>query len=776
LIFQKKIVEYSQSSEFDKKFSDFSGYSDFSHPPLINSGDKVTKSFEDGFITNRKVLKLNTIVVYLSARYQYQFSTMARTIFINPTESKENTYKFSLELLEYITQTLMKPGNTLKYVAEQAIAFVEERNPDLSEKLVKNFGSSAGFIFNDKKTQINLINEMKIQTDTCFVVSVCFEKLFANDAKHSMKNYSILIADTIHITSNGNQILTTNKKDMPYVKMVVTNDSDASEDEDQSDNTNKKFNGVDLENVSFQNLVRKKNDENNAFQNQSIFRKKLYENSYEKLMKMDPIGEVDDVKAFVQSYPKFSAMPSASVIKSREIYVDSAKKTVIFSIFGQSYPIHISKLKNINISNSVDGDFSNLRINLICPMSLYKANDEQMSCYIKELHYKANDFKTGDQMSIPSTYLKTVANEIKELQKSARKSVNENINEVIELKNEKPLNFEDGRRIQLHNVFFRNSNANKRISGSLEAYSNVFVYTKKTGDRFVLPFSEIEYSIYLPCTDDNNVIALHFRLKSPIMLNNKKTEDIQFFVQIREEISNLNEPRSKMGKYYDEYHEEEISEQMKKKLRASFITFCKEVEDRIPLINFHRPLSDFYIEGRNNLCMKMLFSDSLMFSIVEWPALIVDVKKVELVYFERDDSSLHTFDIAIIMKDYSKKVLNIQGIIRDKYTKLQNWLSMKEIPYFTGIQVLNWPRIMRTVLEDPHGFAENGNWNFLSNESSDEEDSEKTGSEATGTSNDDEEDDDDDNDDESSESEESIPSDEMDSDEDEGEDFSTDGS
>lgn len=43
--------------------------------------------------------------------------------------------------------------------------------------------------------------------------------------------------------------------------------------------------------------------------------------------------------------------------------------------------------------------------------------------------------------------------------------------------------------------------------------------------------------------------------------------------------------------------------------------------------------------------------------------------------------------------------------------------SSCDIYYTEGIQSLNWPKIMKTITDDPDDFFANGGWNFLSAES-----------------------------------------------------------
>ena len=39
--------------------------------------------------------------------------------------------------------------------------------------------------------------------------------------------------------------------------------------------------------------------------------------------------------------------------------------------------------------------------------------------------------------------------------------------------------------------------------------------------------------------------------------------------------------------------------------------------------------------------------------------------------------------------------------------------SSCDIRYSEGIQSLNWPKIMKTITDDPEGFFDNGGWTFL---------------------------------------------------------------
>ena len=41
------------------------------------------------------------------------------------------------------------------------------------------------------------------------------------------------------------------------------------------------------------------------------------------------------------------------------------------------------------------------------------------------------------------------------------------------------------------------------------------------------------------------------------------------------------------------------------------------------------------------------------------------------------------------------------------------FLSSCDIKYTEGVQSLNWTKIMKTIVDDPEGFFEQGGWSFL---------------------------------------------------------------
>jgi len=51
---------------------------------------------------------------------------------------------------------------------------------------------------------------------------------------------------------------------------------------------------------------------------------------------------------------------------------------------------------------------------------------------------------------------------------------------------------------------------------------------------------------------------------------------------------------------------------------------------------------------------------------------------------------------------------------------IREWLNSCDLHYTEGIQSLNWSKILKTILDDPEAFFEQGGWDFLEPESGDE--------------------------------------------------------
>ncbi|KIH49315.1 putative histone chaperone Rttp106 [Ancylostoma duodenale] len=80
--------------------------------------------------------------------------------------------------------------------------------------------------------------------------------------------------------------------------------------------------------------------------------------------------------------------------------------------------------------------------------------------------------------------------------------------------------------------------------------------------------------------------------------------------------------------------------------------------------------------------------------------------------------------MVFIFKDYNRKTQMVQQIPMSSLDGVKEWLNTSDLRYTEGIQSLNWPKIMKTITDDPEEFFETGGWNFLGADSDQEDEPE----------------------------------------------------
>lgn len=86
-----------------------------------------------------------------------------------------------------------------------------------------------------------------------------------------------------------------------------------------------------------------------------------------------------------------------------------------------------------------------------------------------------------------------------------------------------------GRRETLENVIIKPNLESRKTIGNLEIHKNGVSYASSKGYKVDIPFSNIKHAFFQPCAKDELVSIIHFTLKSPLTLSNKKVVDVQFF-------------------------------------------------------------------------------------------------------------------------------------------------------------------------------------------------------------------------------------------------------
>lgn len=161
---------------------------------------------------------------------------------------------------------------------------------------------------------------------------------------------------------------------------------------------------------------------------------------------------------------------------------------------------------------------------------------------------------------------------------------------------------------------------------------------------------------------------------------------------------------------------------MRRKLNLAFKSFIEKIETSTNgSVSFEKPFRDLSFNGTPYRSMVQLQpTTSCLINITEMPPFVLTLDQIELVHFERVGFHLKNFDMVFIFKDYTKKVVSITSIPMSQLDQIKEWLNSCDIKYTEGIQNFNWPKIMKTITDDPEGFFETGGWNFLEAESDNE--------------------------------------------------------
>jgi len=216
---------------------------------------------------------------------------------------------------------------------------------------------------------------------------------------------------------------------------------------------------------------------------------------------------------------------------------------------------------------------------------------------------------------------------------------------------------------------------------------------------------------------------VHFNLKNPILVGKKKVYDVQFYREIGTQADDLN--IKGRGNDNDEL-EMELKEQRKiESINKEFTRFALSVED-LGEIKFDVPFRELQFNGvPNKSCVTLFPTQNCIISLTEQPFFVITIKEIDLIYFERVAQSLKNFDMAFVFKDLSKPVKRIGAIPMEHLDMLKTWADSNDIYFSEGLFNMNWANIINSIKNDPNTFVEDGCWNILAENVSDEEEEEE---------------------------------------------------
>merc|ERR1719411_2271252 len=756
---------------------------DMCYPPIIQSGGNYKLKFS--VVSDKENLHFGAIVCSLGVRYKSYCSNIVRTMLVDPSQEVQDLYTYLVSLEELIISKL-QAGTKLSSVYNAAMDNVKKEHPELVDKINKNFGFAMGIEFREGCLVIGPNCDLKAKKGMVFNVNVGITGVTQKGAKDSKgKSVALFIGDTVEVKEGeAGVLLTGSKKKVKNIAIFLKDDDSDEEKENQDNNVmDDPMNygrGARRGAVLEQKLRADSTTEQKRKEHQKDLLAKMNEEALKRLKEGKKTDDTVKTKKAPVSYKTAGLLPKEAEVKDLKIYVDKKYETIIMPIFGVPVPFHIATIKNI--SSSVEGDYTYLRINFFHPGAAVGRDEPRYTnpeaTFLKEVTYRSTNIKEPGELTAPSTNLNTAFKLIKEIQKKYKMREAEDKEKADLVEQDNLIVSSAKGNPKLKDLYIRPNIVQKRLSGILEAHMNGFRYTSIRGDKVDILYNNIKHALFQPC-DGEMIILLHFHLKNPIMFGKKKQSDVQFYTEVGEITTDLGKHQHMHDR--DDLASEQAERELRHKLKAGFKGFCDKVEGLTKSsVEFEVPFRDLGFSGvphRETVLMQP--TSSCLVNLTSWPPFCVTLEEVELCHFERVSFSMKNFDMVFIFKDYSKKICMVTAIPMTMLDHVKEWLNSCDIKYTEGLQSLNWGKIMKTIVEDPEGFFDSGGWNFLDPESGDEDEDDDDDSDEDETFNADdddsgeeEEEDDSDEDFSDSDASEDEFSEELDSDESSGKDWS----
>ena len=728
------------------EFGVIPNYYDFTYTPIIQSGKKY--DLRPNAESSHEQLSNDCIVVNMAGKYFELNIIMVRTLLMNPLEDDRRKYKALIALHADIIKNLI-PGKKLMDVYNTCKQNCLAKHPDLEPYLPKDFGFGIGFEFKERCLLIGPKNENIIKNNHVYAVITSLKDLVGFKSK---KIYSMHLADTIVISknnnrpkSNGDNYSLTSQISMKLNDIGYNYEEDTSNKDSSDGNNKKRYLKKNIDTIDntpnmmeelkslkdFKPIKERKTrlmeKKLKLFHDkEKIIQRKKNQNHLMKL-KMTEIEERFKSGNFITNEKKqtkirldrlqvYTKETFPNGLDNDKIRIDSKTFALLLPIMGRIVPFHVCVLKNI-ILQKEDDEYSILRFNFYTPgIGINNLVFPTLETFTKDISLLQEiSFKSQQHEQFAS-----IAKQVKDLQKKYK--LNEELMEVG--KKEK---FILKKKLKtLTELKMRPSLTGRKTIGNLTAYANGFKFISKKNEIFELSSNWIKHAIFQPC-DENMMIILHFRLNRYILINKKKTKDVQFYCEVGLVAEDLNDPRKRrIRPEFDEMEEEELETEARHKYNELFLEFIEEVNKESTIsLEFDSPYPEYGFHGSpfytNSFILPCAYC---LISITESPFFVLTLDEIEIVSIERVDNKIKNFDMIIIFKNYTLPVRSISNIPKSNLEMIKEWLDNNNILFFEGGNLnLRWENILKKICMNPKAFIykERGWRSFI-------EDEEKTAS------------------------------------------------
>lgn len=358
------------------------------YPAIIQSGGNYSLKFSAP--SDKNHLHFGAIVCSLGARYKSYCSNIVRTLLVNPSDKIQEYYNFLLNMEEEILKKL-SPNTKLSEVYETGLTYAKKEQPKLVDKLTKTFGFAMGLEFRENSLIIGPKCSGILRKGMVFNVNIGISSIDNKDATDKEgKIYALFIGDTVLVNDESPaSVLTQSKKKIKNIGIFLKDDEEDEEEEEEETEKRSEILGRGKRTTVLDTKLRSEhNSEEKRKQHQKELALAVNEKAKDRMAKQSGGKEAEKIRKSTISYKSLNQMPREPEVKDLKLYVDRKYETVIMPIFGVPVPFHISTIKNI--SQSVEGDYTYLRINFFHPGALMGRNEGVMytqpdSTFVKEV-------------------------------------------------------------------------------------------------------------------------------------------------------------------------------------------------------------------------------------------------------------------------------------------------------------------------------------------------------------------------------------------------------
>ncbi|XVE89511.1 hypothetical protein DITRI_Ditri20bG0002600 [Diplodiscus trichospermus] len=696
---------------------------DICYPPIFQSGGqfdlKPSASSND---ENLYYDSTSVIICALGSRYNSYCSNIARTFLIDANGTQSKAYEVLLKAQEAAISAF-KSGNRASSVYQAAVSVVEKDAPELAANLTKTAGTGIGLEFRESGLSLNAKNDRILKPGMVFNVSLGFQNLQTETNNPKTRKFSVLLADTVIVGEKVPDILTS--KSSKAVKDVAYS---FNEDDEEEEKLKVKADDNGNETLFSKTTLRSDNHEMSKEelrrQHQAELARQKNEETARRLagggaVAADNRGAVKTVGDLI-AYKNVNDLPPP---RDLMIQVDQKNEAILLPIYGSMVPFHVANVKSVS-SQQDSNRTSYIRIIFNVPGTPFSPHDAnslkfQGSIYLKEVSFRSKD----------SRHIIEVVQQIKTLRRQVNSRESERAERATLVTQERlQLASAKFKPIKLHDLWIRPAfgGRGRKLTGSLEAHTNGFRYsTSRPDERVDVMYGNIKHAFFQPA-EREMITLVHFHLHNHIMVGNKKTKDVQFYVEVMDVVQTLG--GGKRSAYDpDEIEEEQRERDRKNKINMDFQNFVNRVNDlwgqsqfRALDLEFDQPMRELGFHGVPHKASAFIVPTSnCLVELIETPFVVITLSEIEIVNLERVGLGQKNFDMTIVFKDFKRDVLRIDSIPSTSLDGIKEWLNTTDLKYYESRLNLNWRPILKTITDDPEKFIEDGGWEFLNMEVSD---------------------------------------------------------